>query len=216
MVGEPVHHEFLTTVGIQIYDFARNKGASVNGALLVFAQASIESGYGKSALEHKDYNLFGVMGKPSKRNTSHGSVKDYSNLGGYEGALTDYFAKIEKIWPGFSDVITKDNFVADDIDKAFNTGNYYPTDKERFNGKYAYNADMVDGKNRYGSKLMKQLAYTREWFKNSLTYQMEANNKELEFLATDPIPYRTDYINTRREELQNQNTKLKSIIDEIK
>ncbi len=216
MEGEPVHHEFLITVGIQIYDFAKNKGASINGALLVLAQASIESGYGKSALEHKDYNLFGVMGKPSKRSTSHGSVKDYSNLGGYDGALTDYFAKIEKTWPSFSEVISKDSFTANDIDKAFNTGSYYPTDKERFNGKYAYNADMVNGKNNYGAKLMKQLAYTRTRFKNSLTYQIEANNKELDFLATDPIPYRTDYIITRREELEKENAKLNTIIDEIK
>lgn len=215
MEGEPVHHEFLITVGIQIYDFAKNKGASINGALLVLAQASIESGYGKSALEHKDYNLFGVMGKPSKRSTSHGSVKDYSNLGGYDGALTDYFAKIEKTWPSFSEVISKDSFTADDIDKAFNTGSYYPTDKERFNGKYAYNADMVNGKNNYGAKLMKQLAYTRTRFKNSLTYQIEANNKELDFLATDPMPYRTDYIITRREELEKENAKLNTIINEI-
>jgi hypothetical protein len=38
-----MHHQFLTTVAIEIYDAAKVKGASTKGALLVLAQASIST-----------------------------------------------------------------------------------------------------------------------------------------------------------------------------
>ncbi|MFD1602888.1 hypothetical protein ACFSJW_24670 [Flavobacterium artemisiae] len=175
---QPLHHLFLTTIAIEIYQFAKSKGASPAGALLVLAQSSLESGYGVSALKYKDYNLFGVMGTPSKRKTTHGSVKDYSNLGGYKAAISDYFSKIEKNWPYFSTVISLQTITADDIDKGFNTGKYYPTKKENHAGKYTYNSDMgKDGKNHYGEHLLKQIGDFKKRFIPSLEYQIKQNKK---------------------------------------
>jgi flagellum-specific peptidoglycan hydrolase FlgJ len=180
ILGSPIHHEFLMTVALDIYRSAIAKGASQKGAMLVLAQASLESGWGQSAIKYKDYNLFGVMGYPSKRKTSHGSVKDYSGAGGYSAALTDYFNKIDKTWPDFKDVIKADTIESVDIDSALHTGSYFPTDAERMKGKYAYNADMdKSGKNNYGSYLLKQMATVKERLLISLNYEIEKNNKRV-------------------------------------
>jgi hypothetical protein len=218
---QPVHHLFLTTIAVEIYDFAKLKGASSNGALLVLAQASLESGYGSSALKNGDYNLFGVMGKPSKRSTSHGSVKDYSNLGGYKAALTDYFSKIEKNWSYFSTIISKNTITADDIDKAFNTGTYYPTDKERHSGKYAYNADKdKSGKNHYGEYLLKQLRYIKIRFRNSLEFQIKSNKNRIiqinYLLLHSLIITNLGKMNLEKEKtlINIQNVKFTSILNE--
>ncbi|OXG06469.1 mannosyl-glycoprotein endo-beta-N-acetylglucosaminidase [Flavobacterium araucananum] len=220
---KPVHHQFLTTIAIDIYDFAKAKGASSKGALLVLAQASLESGYGASAIKNDDYNLFGVMGKPSKRSTSHGTVKDYSTLGGYQAALTDYFNKIDKNWSYFSTIITKDTITADDIDKAFNTGKYYPTEKERHGGKYTYNADKdAAGKNHYGEHLLNQIGDFKKRFKKSLDYQIEVNKerlKEINTLLTNNSLLFTDpgkiKLEDEKRSLISQNEKFNSISNEI-
>lgn len=220
---KPIHHQFLTTIAIDIYDFAKAKGASAKGALLVLAQASLESGYGVSAIKNDDYNLFGVMGKPSKRSTSHGSVKDYSGLGGYQAALTDYFNKINKNWSYFSTIIKQDSITADDIDKAFNTGKYYPTDKERHGGKYTYNADKDSaGNNHYGDHLLNQIGDFKKRFKKSLEYQIEVNKERLKeinglltnnsILFTDPGKIKLE---DEKRSLISQNEKFNSISNEI-
>lgn len=220
---KPIHYQFLTTVAIDIYDFAKAKGASSKGALLVLAQASLESGYGVSAIKNDDYNLFGVMGKPSKRSTSHGSVKDYSGLGGYQAALTDYFNKINKNWSYFSTIIKQDTITADDIDKAFNTGKYYPTDKERHAGKYTYNADKDSaGNNHYGEHLLKQIGDFTKRFKKSLEYQIEINKerlKEINGLLTNNSILFTDpgkiTLEDEKRSIISQNEKFNSISNEI-
>jgi RHS repeat-associated protein len=221
-VGDPMHHVFLTTVAIDIYDAAKAKGASAKGALLVMAQAALESGWGKAAISNKDFNLFGMMGFPSKRSTSHGHVKDYSKAGGYEAAINDYFAKIDKTWPGFKDVINKDNFTSKDVDAALHTGDSYPTDAERMKGKYAYNADLdKEGNNNYGTALFKQMENVKGRILKSIDYQMEQNNmkiKEIDAsLATTGIL--TDEgkaaITAQKTALTDQNTKLNAVKTEI-
>ncbi len=220
--GDPMHHKFLTTVAIEIYDAAKAKGASTKGALLVLAQASLESGWGQSAIKYGDFNLFGVMGSPSKRKTSHGSVKDYSNAGGYTGALTDYFNKIDKTWPDFKAVIAKKDFTSNDIDKALNTGSSYPTDAERMKGKYAYNADLdAAGNNNYGTALFKQMNVVKNRLIKSIDYQIEQNNSQIKQidsnLATVVIlteKGRAD-LTTQKETLINQNAKLTTVKTEI-
>ena len=160
----PSHHHFLITVGIQVYKAAKNNGASYNGAILVLAQASLESRWGQSA--KNDCNLFGIMaehGEPSKRRTSHGAVKDYSNLGGYEAAMNDYFYKTKKKWPLWSDVLSQSDFTPEDIDKALNTGSYYHSKEDRQNGKYAYCGNLEEnGKSHYGESLIKQFSSTKK------------------------------------------------------
>ena len=131
--GDPMHHQFLTTVALDIYTAAKAKGASTKGALLIISQAAIESSWGADALKAGDYNLFGTMtlGNDFKRSTSHGRLKDFSQSGGFAGSLNYYFDKNEKRWPGFSDLIKKSDFDDDEIDRAFNTGTYFPTKEEQ-------------------------------------------------------------------------------------
>jgi hypothetical protein len=223
-IDQPIHHLFLTTIAIEIYQYAKIKGASPLGALIVLAQASLESGYGASALKHKDYNLFGVMGTPSKRKTTHGSVKDYSNLGGYKAAITDYFSRIEKRWPYFSTVISQNTITADDIDKGFNTGKYYPTKKENYKGKYTYNSDMgKDGKNHYGDHILKQVKDFKKRFVSSLEYQIKQNKKitgEVNHSTVSINPYvnngaGTNVLSSEMMTLFKQNETFTSILNEI-
>jgi hypothetical protein len=174
--AEPMHYEFCTVVAIEIFDSAKDHGASDKGALFVVSHAALESGWATAALKAGDYNLFGIMtlGTDFKRTTKHGKVKDYSKSGGYKASMADYFAKINlNQWSGL-DLIKKDNFTYDDVDKAFNTGAYYPSDKERFGGKYAYNADMDpnDKKNHYGEHLIKQLKSVKKLMSESLDYKI--------------------------------------------
>ncbi|WKL47790.1 hypothetical protein Q1W71_22935 [Flavobacterium pectinovorum] len=223
-IDQPLHHLFLTTIAIEIYDYAKTKGASPMGALIVLAQASLESLYGSDALKNKDYNLFGVMGTPSKRKTTHGSVKDYSNLGGYKAAITDYFNRIEKKWPYFSTVISQNTITADDIDKGLNTGKYYPTPEENFKGKYTYNSDMgKDKKNHYGEIILKQVGDFKKRFVRSLEYQIKQNKKiigEVNHSAVSINPYinngaGTTVFNFEMMTLFKQNETFTAILNEI-
>ena len=205
----PLHHQFLITVGMQVYKAAKKNGVSSNGAILVLAQASLESGWGKSAMRYNDYNLFGVMGTPSKRSTTHGPVKDYSNLGGYEAAINDYFKKAKSRWPKWTAVLSQNDFTAEDIDKALNTGSYYPSKEDRQNGKYAYCGDLDEnGESHYGESLIKQFSSTKKRFKDSLIYQINANEK----IIQQGIPYSNEFLDRIKEE----NIQYKSVLDEIK
>ena len=198
----PLHHQFLITVGMQVYKAAKKNGASSNGAILVLAQASLESGWGKSAMRYNDYNLFGVMGTPSKRSTTHGPVKDYSNLGGYEAAINDYFKKAKSRWPKWTDVLSQNDFTSEDIDKALNTGSYYPSKEDRQNGKYAYCGDLDEnGESHYGESLIKQFSSTKKRFKDSLIYQINANEK----IIQQGIPYSNEYLEELKRKTYNIN-----------
>ena len=205
----PLHHRFLITIGIQIYEAAKKKGSTPNGAILVLAHACRESGWGQSAIENGDYNLFGIMGKPSKRPTSHGSVKDYSNLGGYEASINDYFNRTDQNWPKWKKVLAQDHFTSDDIDRAFNTGSYFPSEDDQKNGIYAYcgNRD-ANGKSNYGEDLMKQFVSTKKRFIQSLEYQINKNEE----MIRQGIPYSTQYLNR----LEKDNERYNAILNEIR
>jgi hypothetical protein len=162
------------------------------------------------------------MGSPSKRKTSHGIVKDYSNSGGYSGALTDYFNKIDKTWPDYKGVIAKENFTSADIDEALNTGSSYPTDVERMKGNYAYNADLdAEGKNHYGTALFKQMDVVKTRLIKSIDYQIEQNNNQIKQINSNlskvgilTEPGRAD-LTKQKETLTNQNAKLTTVKTEI-
>jgi hypothetical protein len=169
-------------------------------------------------MKYKDFNLFGVMGSPSKRKTSHGSVKDYSSLGGYSGALTDYFNKVNKTWPQYKNLIQKENFNSNDIDDALNTGASFPTSAERSSGKYAYNADLdVNGKNHYGTALFKQMDDVKKRLLKSIDYQIEQNTNKIRkidaILSSKGVlseQGRSD-LTMQKETLTDQNTKLTTV-----
>lgn len=173
----PMHYKFLSEVALDIYTSAKKHDASEKGALFVIAHAALESGWAKDALKAGDYNLFGMMtlGNDFIRSTKHGKVKDYSKVGGFKASMDDYFQKINSHqWSGF-DLIKKIDFTYDDIDKAFNTGAYYPTKKELHDGKYVYNADIDknDKKNHYGKFLYNQMSSVKKRMLEALDYRIE-------------------------------------------
>jgi RHS repeat-associated protein len=187
-VGEPMHHLFFVTVALDIYDAAKLRGASGRGALLVMAQASIESGYGNDAIKRGDYNLFGVMtnGSDFKAKTSHGRIKDYSNNGQYAGAINDYFDNKGSKWPlFFQQLIKKGDFTSDDVDAALYTGKSYETKTTRNKtGHLSYNADDISkdekiNNNKYGAKLIAQMDFFRARLIASIDYQTNSNNTRL-------------------------------------
>lgn len=204
---QPLHYDFFTTVAVAIWDAALAQKASKKGALFVVSHASLESGFAQSAIKHDDYNLFGQMtrGNDFKRKTSAGNVKDFSKVGGYTASMVYYFGHINAHkWSGL-DLIQKEDFTAQDIDDAFNTGTDYPTAKERHDGKYAYNDDKdPDGKNHYGEKLYRQMKTTKTRMAAALEYKIEVNQDAIRLLekslepkpvtapgAAGVVPYRT-------------------------
>jgi len=185
---DPMHHVFLTTVALEIYDAAKAKGASGRGALLIMAQASIESGYGVDATKRGDYNLFGVMtrGSDYKVQNAHGKIRDYSNNGKWKGSIDDYFEGKTRKWPASDELIKKSTFTADDIDKALYTGKFFEFADVRIKtGHGAYNADNINEKtktnnNEYGSDLIKQMNSFKTRLNASLDYQINVNNMRIE------------------------------------
>lgn len=192
------------------------------------SQVVLESGYGEAAIKYGDYNLFGVMGYPSKRKTDHGSVKDYSESGKFKGAISDYFDGIDTKWPDFIEVIKREDLSYKDVDKAFHTGDYFPTDEQNYNGIYAYNGDTdANDKNNYGDFLVNQMIPgIDKRFMKSLNYQINENNSRISYintwiiandLVTEPLTDCQIYdLEMERKELIEQNIKMNNIINNSK
>jgi Mannosyl-glycoprotein endo-beta-N-acetylglucosaminidase len=236
--SDPLHHQFLITTALKIYDAAKLLGATGKGALLIMAQASIESGYGKDAVRRGDYNLFGTStsGNDYKVKNAQIKIKDYSNVGGYDASIKDYFVRKLKRWTGIADLIKNNDFTGNDIDKAFYTGLYIEDEKTRNKtGHGAYNFDHVqtskpDGRgtiisnnNKYGEVLMKQMSDFAKRFINSLDYQINKNKKEIiniskkkksndNNLNIEPIK---DFNDITIELLENENKRLSEIKKDI-
>lgn len=177
-----MHYDFLTVIAIDIYEIAKEKGASNAGILFVISHAALESGWAGAALKAGDYNLFGIMtnGNDFKRKTSHGKVRDYSSTGGFKRSMDDYFTKIgSNLWAGL-DLIKLQKITYADIDKAFNTGDFYPTGKERHGGKYAYNADFdtMDNKNHYGKIIVEQMKSVKKRMIGALDYKINVLSED--------------------------------------
>lgn len=175
----PLHYEFLIGFALDIIDNSKKRSASDKGALFVLAQACNEGGWGEKAIEFRDFSLFGMttLGTDYIRTTNKGKnrIKDYSKTGGLQAALDDYFNKIDSHkWSG-SALIKMTEFNYEDIDKAFNTGANYPTEKERHNGAYAYNDDFdeLDKKNHYGENLYRQMRSSKKWSLVSFDYRIK-------------------------------------------
>lgn len=226
--GDPMHHEFLTTIALDIYDAAKAKGASGMGALLVMAQASIESGYGQDAISRGDYNLFGVMtnGSDYKVKNLHGKIKDYSNNGKWQGSIDDYFEGKSRKWPASDELIKQPAFTSDDVDKAFYTGKYFEFKKQRNKtGHGTYNADDIDeetntNNNKYGTKLIKQMGDFKKRFVASLDYQINKNSSRIEQIDemlkahvwnTETL----DKLNTEKAQLTKQNERFEAVKKDV-
>lgn len=227
--SEPLHHWFLISVAIQIYNEAKSKGASTKGALLILAQASIESGYGEDALKRGDYNLFGVMtaGTDYKKTTSAGKIRDYSKKGGWEASITDYFEGKERKWPDVTELIKKEDFTADDIDQAFYTGAHFEKKEQRNKtGHNAYNANDISkdesvNNNKYGQHLLKQINDFKKRFLASLEYQIKKNDEEIKDskILVNSIVVTNDAkekLKAKMVSLQKQSTILEEVKNQIK
>ncbi len=230
--GDPLHHEFLMSVAIEIYDAAKSQGASGKGALLVMAQASIESGYGGGKTK-KDFNLFGFK--------FGGKRIDFSNKGGYTGAINEYFRRSKLAWPGFIDLLKRKSFTSDEIDQVLYTGKYFEKAEERnLTGHLAYNnddisADETVNNNQYGTKLTGQMVDFRARIVESIDYQLNKNNErigEIQMVlknAIKPPPYssevegqksniskeESDKLSAEMKGLVIQNTKLEKVKKDI-
>jgi RHS repeat-associated protein len=243
-VGEPMHHLFLTTVAIIIYDAAKAKGASGRGTLLIMAQASIESGYGNDALKRGDYNLFGVMtgGSDYKATTTHGRIRDYSNKGQFKGSIDDYISNISAKWPLLLTALKKKDFTSDDVDAALYTGSHYEKKEVRNKtGHLSYNADDISkdektNNNRYGAKLIAQMETLKTRLIASIDYQTTQNNTKIAQLETEikvilknapnylPLPEysldnsskaKLDSLKTEQNNLKAQNAKLLKVKSDV-
>ncbi|GAA3772681.1 glucosaminidase domain-containing protein [Flavobacterium ginsengiterrae] len=240
---DPLHHQFLITTALKIYDAAKYKGATGKGALLIMAQASIESGYGKDAMRRGDYNLFGTSttGNDYKVKNGQIKIKDYSNVGGYDASIKDYFDKKLKRWTGIANLIKNENFISDDIDKAFYTGIYIEDEETRNKtGHGAYNFDnvktskpngkgtVISNNNKYGEDLVKQMTDFKKRLIDSIDYQIKKNRKQITeikknkesnhnnlniLIFIEPIK---DFTDITIEILENENKRLIEIEKDIK
>src|SRR5690606_7473755 len=128
-------------------------------------------------------------GNDFKRTTSHGRVKDYSNSGGYRGAISDFYNKISKTWPKYSELIKNSSFSSDDIDKALYTGKYREWKEQRNKtGHLSYNFDNVDeankiNNNKYGEHVYNQMKSIQQRFISSLDFQIGENEKKINHLT---------------------------------
>ena len=212
----PMHYNYLTTVGLQIFDFAKSKGASSQGALMVLSQAVLESGWDGSS---SNYNLFSIMagkGEPSNGQTSHGRVKDYTNIGGYEASMQDYHSKLASKWPRALDLIKQENITATGIDRAFNTGSYQQSDAERNKtGEYSYCKDCD-----YGNDIRNQMNSVKKHMVNALNYGIKAAD---EFISTSNfilngnvanLDYKTE-IKVQQHETREQKAKYEGYLKEF-
>ena len=130
-------------------------------------------------------------------------------MGGYEASINDYFNRTDHNWPKWKKVLAQDHFTSDDIDRAFNTGSYFPSEDDQKNGIYAYcgNRD-ANGKSNYGEDLMKQFVSTKKRFIQSLEYQINKNEE----MIRQGIPYSTQYLNR----LEKDNERYNAILNEIR
>ena len=227
--GDPLHHTFLTTTAIDIYDEAKSRNATGRGALLIMAQASIESGYGKDAEARGDYNLFGVMTcntcSDYKKTTAHGRIKDYTNKGKYKGSIDDYFDKKVNQWPESETLMKEESFDADDIDKAFYTGKYFEKKAVRNKtGHGSYNADDISAdektnNNKYGTVLLNQMGYFKKRLIASIDYQVKANTARITEIDTalkdEKDAGKIKSFNAEKTTLQQQSGKLNAVKTDI-
>lgn len=121
----------------------------------------------------------------------------------------DYFNRTDDKWPKWKDVLAQDYFTSDDIDRALNTGSYYPSTDDQKNGIYAYCGDLdINGESHYGKNLMEQFYSTKKRFIESLEYQINQNEE----MIRKGIPYSTKYL----KRLEEDNERYNAILNEIR
>ena len=111
--------------GEWMYDKAKKEmNASSFGAALVMAFAIEEGGWGKGNDQSNTHNAFSLLSKSakSKVGTAHGNVITYAN---WDDGFSAFKNLIDKKYPAFNDLLTKDNVSADDINKALSSGNFH-------------------------------------------------------------------------------------------
>jgi len=225
------HYTFFTKVAIGIFDAAKAKGVSDAFALLVVAQAGFESGYSDAAVKYNDYNLFSVKGatkSTSKRPEASdgGYFKAYTS---YDEALEAYFENLFSSHYQISEIVGNSSFNSDDLDKAFNTGEYFPDKATRSKtGKGSYGGNSKESVKNYGTTLFATFQTTKKLFIEALDYKIQTLvNEQVKILAekqTSLVKMQSNPISMWKEvldqtakynELQAQINELNSYKNEI-
>jgi hypothetical protein len=159
----PLHFDFFIGAGLEIYKAARSQGASVIGAITILSQASIESGYGKGAPCN---NFFGIMGGGCKVSTVHGQLRSFSST---SDCIKAFFEKLKKTWPEALEMLKKGKISGEDINKAYNTGDYeeYP----------AYMVKSEGHEEDYGETISNISNFILKMFVKSIDKRISDNQK---------------------------------------
>jgi len=130
------YKDFFLNYAVSLYEQAKSKGASTEGALTLVSQIALESGYATNsgALKHK--NPYSLM--------PGGKMATFSDYG---SATTAFFNNLDKNWPTAMTALKGDDISADALDKAYHTGDY-----ESLGGAYM-ERDKVNNYD-YGSKIL--------------------------------------------------------------
>jgi RHS repeat-associated protein len=129
------YRDFFLNYAVSLYDQAKSRGASTEGALTLVSQLALESGYATNsgALKHK--NPYSLM--------PGGKMATFSDYG---SATTAFFNNLDKNWPTAMTALSGD-VTADALDKAYHTGDY-----EKLGGAYM-ERDKVNNYD-YGTKIL--------------------------------------------------------------
>jgi hypothetical protein len=164
---EPFHHKFFSEIATPMFSIAKSRGLSSIGAIAVIAQASIESGFGNRASRETN-NYFGLMGGKSKYSTEHGTLKSFNSI---EDGVNGYFDKLNKTWPAAMTLFANNNFNGNDINKAFNTGDFqkYP----------AYFVPLPGQSADYGGAIKNQMSTVVDLMSKSVDHSLSQNESTM-------------------------------------
>lgn len=114
------YKDFFLNYAVSLYEQAKSRGASTEGALTLVSQVALESAFatGPEVTSHKNpYSL-----KPN------GKLMTFTD---YASATSTFFKNLDKNWPTAMTALAGDNISADALDKAYHTGDY-----EKLGGAY--------------------------------------------------------------------------------
>lgn len=152
------YRDFFLNYAVSLYQAAREKGASVRGALTLVSQMALESGFATNKGARLHHNPFSL--KPN------GEMMDFKD---YNSAAGAFFRNLDKKWPTMMSTLKTSDFDADDIDQAYHTGDY-----EHLGGAYMER----DSKNNYdyGEKILGANKSITRRFINALRQGIAANS----------------------------------------
>ena len=95
--------------------------------------------------------------------------------------MVDYFNKISDAnGYGTTSLLSDESITTDDIDKAFNTADYFPDKKTRYKtGKGSYGGNSKEATKNYGKNLYATMRTSQRLFVNALNYKIQDLENQL-------------------------------------